>query len=333
MTMPYAFRTDTAFYPPVPQPRAQGMLPVGGGHVIHWQETGPADGLPVLVLHGGPGGRIKPYYRRLLDPARHRGIFFDQRGCGASTPFGSLADNTLPDLIADMEALRQARGLDRWVVVGGSWGSTLALAYAEAHPDRVAGLLVSGVFLADAADRHWWWEGGRAIFPDVFAARDSLLTAAERADPRAAFLARVLHPDPAVHGPAAMVLGHAEAQTLDLYAPPPPDDPAAIDPDDVAATRILAHYDRADHFLAPGQLLANAGRLASIPGEIVAGRSDMCTPPRGAWELAQAWPGARLTIVPAAGHRWNDEALGRAMIAALERLTVSVPVGPPARPG
>lgn len=328
MTMPYAFRADTPFFPPVPRPRQQGMLPVGGGHAIHWQETGPADGVPVLVLHGGPGGRIKPYYRRLLDPARHRGVFFDQRGCGASTPFGALDGNRLPDLVADIEALRQARGIDRWIVVGGSWGSTLALAYAEAHPDSLSGLLVSGVFLGDAADRHWWWEGARTVFPEVFAARDSLLSAAERADPRAAFLARILAPDPAVHGPAAMVLGQAESQTLDLYPPPPPDDPAAIDSAEIAAMRIFAHYDRAGHFLAPGQLLAEAHRLAGIPGEIVAGRSDMCTPPRAAWELAQAWPAARLTIVAAAGHRWNDPALGEAMIAALTRLTeAAAPAG------
>lgn len=321
MTLANVFRTDTAFFPPVPRPRAEGMLAVTGGHVVHWEEAGPADGVPVLVLHGGPGGHIKPYYRRLLDPARHRGVFFDQRGCGRSTPFGSLECNTTADLIADIEALRVARGIARWIVVGGSWGSTLALAYAQAHPQRLLGLLVSGVFLADAADRHWWWEGGRAVFPEVFAARDSLLTEAERTDPRAAFLKRILDPDPAIHGPAATILGHAEAQTLDLHAPPPPDDPDAVDPRDIAATRIFAHFDQADYFLTPGQLLANAGRLALIPGEIVAGRSDMCTPPRAAWELAQAWPGSRLTIVPAAGHRWNDEALGRAVVAALARLT------------
>ena len=321
MTIPDVFRADTAFFPPVPKPRIEGMLPVTGGHSIHWQETGREDGTPVLVLHGGPGGQIKPYYRRLLDPVRHRGVFFDQRGCGRSTPFGSLDSNTTADLVADIEALRVARGIARWIVVGGSWGSTLALAYAQAHAGRLLGLLVSGVFLADAADRHWWWEGGRAVFPEVFAARDSLLTTAERADPRAAFLARILDPDPAINGPAAMALGHAEAQTLDLYAPPPPDDPTAIDPKDIAATRIFAHFEKADYFLAPGQLLANAHRLDAIPGEIGAGRSDMCTPPRAAWELAGAWPGARLTIVPAAGHRWNDEALGRAIVSALGRLS------------
>jgi proline iminopeptidase len=300
------------------------MLPVTGGHVVHWEEIGPENGVPVLVLHGGPGGHIKPYYRRLLDPAQHRGVFFDQRGCGQSTPFGSLDNNTTADLVADIEALREARGIARWIVVGGSWGSTLALAYAQTHQDRLLGLLVSGVFLADAADQHWWWEGGRAVFPEVFAARDSLLTKAERSDPRTAFLARILDPDPAIHGPAAMVLGHSEAQTLDLYAPPPPDDVAAIDPKDIAATRIFAHFDRADYFLARGQLLANAPRLAAVPGEIVAGRSDMCTPPRAAWELASAWPGARLTIVPAAGHRWNDEALGGAVISALQRLSSAI---------
>lgn len=318
------FRADTAFFPPVPAPRASGHLDVGDGHAIWWEETGPADATPVLVLHGGPGGAIRPYYRRLLDPVRHRGVFFDQRGCGKSTPFASLDHNHTQALIADIERLRRARGIARWLVVGGSWGSTLALAYAEAHPDHVTALVVSGVFLARASDLCWWWEGARWVFPEVFAARDAFLPERERGDPRSAFLARILHDDPEVHGPAAQALMFAEGQTLDLWPAPPPDDPRLLDAKLVAGARLLAHFDRADYFLSENQLIRDAGRLAGVPGAVLAGRSDMCTPPRGAYELAQAWPAAKLTIVPAAGHRWNDEMLGRALVSEIGRLTPSV---------
>jgi proline iminopeptidase len=222
---PSLFRLDTPFFPPVPRPRASGWLKVDDRQEIWWEETGPQDGAPVLVLHGGPGGRIKPYYRRLLDPARHRGIFFDQRGCGSSRPFGALDGNDTGSLVEDIEKLRRDRGVDRWTVVGGSWGSALALAYAEAHPEAVSGLLVSGVFLCRDEDLAWWWHGARRVFPEVYAARDAFLEPAERADPRRAFQRRILDPDPAIHKPAAAVLGHAEGQTLDLLAPAPPDDP------------------------------------------------------------------------------------------------------------
>lgn len=320
MTTPWPYRADTAFHPPVPHPRASGHLQVAPGHRIWWEETGPAEGVPILILHGGPGGQIKPYYRRLTDPGLHRAIFFDQRGCGRSEPFGTLDDNDTHSLVADIEALREARNVDRWIVLGGSWGSTLALAYAQAHPDRVTGLAVTGVFLARAVDSWWWWEGGRWLFPEVYAARDALLTPGERANPRAAFLARILDPDPAVHRPAAALLAAAEGQTLFLMAPPPPDDPHVIDDATVAAMRIFAHYDRQDYFLAENQLLDGAAALADIPGLIIAGRADGCTPPRGAWELAERWPSARLRIVPAAGHAWNDEALAAILVPELAQL-------------
>lgn len=319
--MPYVYRADTALARPVPKPADSGLLKVSGGHSIWWEETGPSDGVPVLVIHGGPGGYIKPYYRRLLDPARHRGLFFDQRGCGRSEPAGTFAGNTTADLISDIEALRVARGVERWIVMGGSWGSTLALAYAQAHPDRVAALLVSGVFLARQEDQDWWWRGVESVFPDVVEARDSLLSAEEKSDPRAAFLKRVLDPDPEIHRPAAAVLGAAEGQTLDLWPSAPPEDPELVTDAEVVSMRLFAHYDVNDYFLAENQLLRDAHRLAGVPGAIVAGRSDMCTPPKGAWDLSKAWPEGRLTIVAAAGHRWNDEILGRVVVNELARLT------------
>jgi len=316
------FRADTAFHPFVPRPRESGWLAVGDGHEIWWEETGPADGAPVLVLHGGPGGQIKPYYKRLLDPQRHRGIFFEQRGCGRSRPFGALDGNTTWDSVADIEKLRQARGVEHWTVVGGSWGSALALAYAQTHPTRVAALVVSGVFLCRREDLWWWWEGGRFVFPEVYAARDGFLPESERNDPRAAFRKRVLDPDPAIHLPAATLLGRAEGQILDLWPPPPPEDPEAIDANDAVYGRILAWYDAHDFFFRENQLIENVATLSGIPGAIIAGRSDMCTPVKGAWDLAQAWPDARLTVVAAAGHRWSDETLGRVVVSEIARLSV-----------
>lgn len=219
--MKWPLRQDTIFFPPVANPRACGHLDVGEGHQVWWELTGNPAGVPVVVVHGGPGGSIRPYYRRLIDPDRQQGVFFDQRGCGMSLPAGALDHNTTPDLVADMERLRAHLGFERWIVLGGSWGSTLALAYAEAHPERVAGLVVSGVYLARAFDVWWWWQGGGHVFPEVFAARDAWLPEAERSDPRNAFVRRILDPDPAIHRPAAHILGMAESQTLDLWPAAP----------------------------------------------------------------------------------------------------------------
>jgi len=319
--MNWPLRQDTAFFPPVAAPRVSGHLDCGDGHQIWWELTGDPAGVPVVVVHGGPGGAIRPYYRRLIDPDRQQGVFFDQRGCGQSLPAGALDRNTTPDLVTDMERLRAHLGFARWIVLGGSWGSTLALAYAQAHPERVAGLVVSGVYLARAFDQWWWWHGAGHVFPEVFAARDAWLPASERSDPRGAFLRRIRDPDPAIHREAAHVLMMAEGQTLDLWPVAPGEDFAEITDGAVRSARIFAHYEAHDYFLAPDQLLRNAARLAGIPGAIIAGRSDMCTPPQSAWDLAQAWSDARLHIVPVAGHRWNDEQLCRPIIAELARLT------------
>lgn len=215
--MNWPLRRDTAFFPPVAAPRVSGHLDCGDGHQIWWELTGDPAGVPVVVVHGGPGGAIRPYYRRLIDPDRQQGVFFDQRGCGQSLPAGALDRNTTPDLVTDMERLRAHLGFARWIVLGGSWGSTLALAYAQAHPERVAGLVVSGVYLARAFDQWWWWHGAGHVFPEVFAARDAWLPASERSDPRGAFLRRIRDPDPAIHREAAHVLMMAEGQTLDLW--------------------------------------------------------------------------------------------------------------------
>lgn len=312
-------RLDSPFHPWV-DPHTVHRLAVGNGHELHVEEVGPVDGAPVLVLHGGPGGAIKPSYRRLLDPQRHRGVLFEQRGCGRSTPFASLTANTTADLVADCEAIRRHLGIERWTVLGGSWGSTLALAYAEAHPERVHALVVTGVFLAREIDRWWWWEGVRFVYPEVWAGLRAHVDPDERDDVRAAFLRRLLDADDAEATEAAVLLGSAEALTLDVW---PDETEPDLRPEGLArwlgSMRVFAHYERHDHFLTEGQLLDHAARLRGIPGRIIAGRFDACTPPLGAFELAQAW-GAPLQVVPNAGHRWIDPLLGRAVVAALSEV-------------
>ena len=314
-------RLDTALFPPVRAPRSSGKLRLDDRHTMHWEEIGNSAGIPVVVLHGGPGGQIKPYYRRLIDPTRLRAVFFDQRGCGQSTPHGELLGNDTQTLISDIEALRRHLGIDKWIVLGGSWGSTLAIAYAESHPDRCAGLILTGVFLARKADQAWWWRDVRTVYPDVWDGLVNALPIAERADVRAAYLRRIMSPDPEIHKPAAISLLLYEAQTLDVWPNMEFIEKLEADPATVASARILAHYDSHGFFLQEDQLVRNSDRLSNIPGAIIAGRFDMCTPPIGAWDLHVAWPKATFEIVPCAGHRWSDELIGRAVVSALERLS------------
>lgn len=314
------WRTDTPFHPPVHEARESGRLDVGEGHTIWWEETGPETGCPVLVLHGGPGGSIKPDYRRLLDPRRHRGVYFDQRGCGRSTPAGSIEANDTFRLVSDIERLRQHRGISRWVVVGGSWGSTLALAYAQSHPEVVSGLVVSGVLLARPSDLDWWWNGVRQVFPDVVDARNAILTPEERTDARSAILSRILDQDGETRREASAALMYSELQTLDLAPTPAPSITSEIAESVVTYARVFAHYERNGYFIEDGRLLRDAARLKNVPGYIIAGRSDMCTPPAGAYDLHQAWPSSRLQIVAGAGHRWTDATLGLALVPAIAEI-------------
>ncbi|HEV2364680.1 MAG TPA: prolyl aminopeptidase [Caulobacteraceae bacterium] len=312
-------RRDTAFFPPI-RPYAQGHLRVDDIHRIYWEEAGAADGVPLVVLHGGPGGGIRPYHTRIFDPRRVRAIVYDQRGCGRSTPFAELARNTTQLLIEDLEALRRDRGIERWIVVGSSWGSALGLAYVEAHPQSCLGAIFFGVIMERRADLWWWWEGVRFVFPEVWEAFRDHLPPEERDDLRSNYVRRVLDPDPAVHGPAALAWLRYEAQTLDVW----PDDAfiAGYEANEavIGAARVFAHYDRHDFFLTESELLEGARRLGAVPGILINGRFDMCTPPRAAWELHQAWPGSEFIVAPAAGHRWTDEILAHEVVRALDRL-------------
>lgn len=308
----------SALYPPI-TPYASGMLETAGVHRIYWETSGNPDGIPVLFLHGGPGSGTSPNHRRFFDPARYRIVLFDQRGCGHSTPHGELADNTTPHLIADMEVLRIELGIDRWLLFGGSWGSTLALAYAETHPGRCSGLVLRGIFLCRKSEIDWFLYGIRAFFPEAQRKLAQFIPVGERGDLLGAYHRRLLDPDPAIHQPAAHEWATFESSCSTLL--PSPELVAAFCSDKTALSlaRIEAHYFMNDIFLPEDSLLANVGRLRLIPAVIVQGRYDAVCPIVTADELARAWPEAHYVIVPDAGHSAFEPAIARELVAACGR--------------
>lgn len=317
--MPPPFRTDTAFHPPVFEPRESGWLAVGDGHALYWEEVGPADGTPVLVLHGGPGGATRGTHRRLLDPTKHRGILFHQRGAGQSRFEDLLRANTAEHLVADIERIRIARGVEKWTVIGGSWGATLALLYAQMHPERTVSLVVTGVFLGRPIDFDWFWNDVRHIYPDVIDARNAWLPEGS-GTPREAFRRLILGDDLTLAREAAAMVARAEAQIVTTMPSGFAEDPAIIEDSVYRSAQILSHFDANDYFVGPNKLLGGIGRLHGIPGAIIVGRADLCTPPGGAYDLHKAWPGSALTIVPNAGHKWGDEMLGWVLVPAIARM-------------
>lgn len=308
----------TPLYPPI-TPYASGMLDTGNIHRLYWETSGSPDGIPVLFVHGGPGSGTSPTQRRFFDPSRYRIVLFDQRGCGRSTPHGELADNTTPHLIADMEALRRELGIERWLVFGGSWGSTLALAYAEAHPDRCSGLVLRGIFLCRKSEIDWFLDGIRAFFPEAQRQLAEFIPKSERGDLLAAYHRRLLDPDPAVHQPAAHRWATFEASCSTLR--PNPELIAAFGSDKTALSlsRIEAHYFVNNIFLPDNSLLANIDRIRAIPAIIVQGRYDAVCPIVSADELARAWPEARYVIVPDAGHSAFEPDVCRELVAACDQ--------------
>jgi proline iminopeptidase len=300
-------------------PFETGYMPVSAGHVMYWEQVGHPRGQPVLFLHGGPGAGAGAVHRRFFDPSFWRVIIFDQRGAGRSRPLGSLVANTTQDLVDDIEQLRRHLRLDRWLLFGGSWGSTLALAYAQAHPDRVAGLVLRGVFLGRQIEVDWFLHGLQAIFPDAHAQFVQFLPEAERGDILGAYLRRLTDPDPAVHMSAARAWSVYEGSCSTLL--PSPDTVASFAQDRTALglARIEAHYFAHNLFLLPEGLLGRMDRIGHLPAEIVQGRYDMVCPMRTAFELAAAWPSARLTIIPDAGHSALEPGIRRSLVAAVER--------------
>lgn len=298
---------------------ASGYLPVSGIHRLYWESAGAPQGEPVVFVHGGPGGGCSPWNRRLFHPDFWRVILFDQRGCGRSTPFASLHENTTADLIADMERLRVHLGVERWLVFGGSWGSTLALAYAQAHPDRVTGLVLRGVFLASRPELQWFYGGGAGrFFPAAWQAFSEHVPAEERADLITAYYRRLCSHDQAEVAEAALAWTRWEMACSRLE---PNLDPSGVDVRfALALARIETHYFVHDAWLRPGQLLDGVARIKHLPCHIVQGRYDMVCPPVNAWHLAQRWPRARLHILTHAGHSALEPAILGGLIAATEAL-------------
>jgi proline iminopeptidase len=315
-------------YPPI-EPYATGMLDVGDGQQIYWEECGNSSGKPVVFLHGGPGGGIQPKVRRLFDPARYRIVLFDQRGCGQSRPHASawgvdLSANTTWHLVADIERLREDRRIPRWQVFGGSWGSALALAYAEQHPDRVTELVLRGIFTLRRSELDFYYNGGAGqLFPERYETFLAPLGGRSFAgDTIAAYHELLFDRDPAVHEPAGVAWSSWEAATITLEQ----DDSLIAEFSDpifaLAFARIENHYFFHRGWFSEGQLIANAGRLAGIPGVIVQGRYDLATPAVTAYELHQAWPQADFKIAPVAGHAFSEPGILDALVAATDRFAL-----------
>jgi proline iminopeptidase len=311
------------FYPEL-EPYDSGLLDVGDGQSIYWEASGNPAGKPAVFLHGGPGGHTNPNHRRVFDPQKYRIVLFDQRGAGRSEPHASepgtdLSTNTTWHLVDDLELLREYLRIDRWLVFGGSWGSTLAIAYAETHPERVTELVLRGVFTLRKSELDWFYEGGaEAIFPDRWEDFIAPVPLENRSMLIQAY-SKLLHdPDPAIHVPAAVAWSTWEASTLTLL---PRSDVVQAFSDPryaVAFARIENHYFVNRGFFDEGQLIRDAGRLASIPGVIVQGRYDMCTPAVTAWDLHRAWPEAEFVMVPDAGHSFDEPGILDALVRATD---------------
>jgi proline iminopeptidase len=306
-------------FPPI-EPYATGTLAVDARHTLYWEQSGNPQGLPVVFLHGGPGAGATPTHRRFFDPASYRIIIFDQRGAGRSTPLGELIDNTTGHLVSDIEALRSYFAIDRWIVFGGSWGSTLALNYAVSYPARCRALILRGIFLCRQPEIDWFLYGIRQVFPEAWRSFAAPIPEDERGDLLSAYYRRLTDPDPAVHLPAARSWSIYEGACSTLL--PSADSVAAFGEDRMALglARIEAHYFRHE-IVAPGNDLVNAiGRIRAIPATIVQGRYDMVCPIVTADELARAWPEAEYAVVPDAGHSAMEPGIRAQLVAATERM-------------
>jgi proline iminopeptidase len=313
--------TATSLFAPL-EPRRHGMLAVDALHTLYWEECGNPDGVPVLFLHGGPGAGLSPQHRRFFDPDHYRVILFDQRGAGKSTPHGEWRANTTPLLILDIERLRKQFGIAQWLVFGGSWGATLALAYGEAHPERCLGFILRGIFLCTRAEVGWFIDGVRWFYPELHAEFASLIPPAERHDLLAAYARRMLNDDPGLFWPAVRSWSRFEGRRVYLLPQPEPAptlDAAASDAFDLALARLEAHYMVNGAFLDEDQLIAQIKRISHLPAVIVQGRYDMICPPQAAQRLHDAWPGSRLQMVADAGHGALEVGIAQALVAATEQ--------------
>jgi proline iminopeptidase len=308
-------------------PLTSVMLPVGDGHEVYVESVGCARGIPAVYLHGGPGSGCQPDHRRLFDPERFHTVLFDQRGAGRSRPKGSREANTLPHLIADMELIREKFALERWMVVGGSWGATLALAYAEAHPERLLGLAIRATFLGTAREvEAAFCETLPRFYPGLSEDFLGILNEDERKQPLQSYWQRILVSDPDIHGPAARAW-HDTERILSEHAPAR----TRLDPAPQRSSGALpstpfmeAHYFQNDSFMRPGQLLDDAWKLAGIPGIIVQGRYDLLCPPATSQTLSQRWRDAEVRIVEGAGHSLYDPGIRDAVMRSIADLAAKV---------
>jgi proline iminopeptidase len=307
-------------YPPV-EPLRSGLLRVSDLHEVYYEESGNPAGKPVVFLHGGPGGGTKPDYRRLFDAKAYRIVLFDQRGCGRSRPHAELRENTTWDLVADMERIRTHLGIARWQVFGGSWGSTLALAYAQTHPERVSELILRGIFLIRPQELAWFYQDGCSrMYPDAWEKFLAPIPEAERGDLMSAYHKRLTHEDENIRLAAARAWSVWEGSTLHFKPDPDRVQDFGTSAFALAFARIECHYFvNKGFFDERSAILANVHRFRHIPGVIVQGRYDVVCPPSTAWDLHRAWPEAAFHLIQDAGHAYDEPGILDALVAATDR--------------
>lgn len=308
------------------EPYRVGMLKVSPIHTLYWEESGNPDGIPAVFVHGGPGGGTEPAHRRFFDPARYRIILYDQRGCGKSMPHAELRENTTQDLVDDLERIRDMLGVERWLVFGGSWGSTLALAYAEAHPTRCLALVLRGIFLLRDQEIDWFYQGGCSwLFPDYWEDYLAPIPAEERHDMVAAYYRRLTSDDDAVRIAAAKAWSIWEARTSKLLNVEELTRKYGEDHFAEAFARIECHYFIHRGFFArKNQLLVDAHRLHGVPGAIIQGRYDVVCPMSSAWALHKAWPEAQLHVIADAGHSAFEPGILAALVSVTDAFAHSL---------
>jgi proline iminopeptidase len=307
--------TPPSLFPPI-LPNRHGMLAVDALHTVYWEEVGNPNGIPVIFLHGGPGAGLSPQHRRFFDPSAYRVILFDQRGAGKSTPLGEWRNNTTQLLIEDIERLRTMFGIERWLVFGGSWGSTLALAYGQAHPERCLGFVLRGIFLCTPAEIDFFLYGVQWFYPELYDAFIAPIPLEERGDLLKAYTTRLLCDDPEKFWPAARAWSRFEGRRVFLL---PQEEESSSDTLDLGVGRLEAHYMANGAFLEDDQLIRNMDRIAHLPAVIVQGRYDVICPPLAAYRLQQAWPGSRMRMIPDAGHGALETGIARALVGATEQ--------------
>jgi proline iminopeptidase len=307
-----------SLYPPI-QPYNSFELAVDAIHTLYVEECGTAKGLPVVFLHGGPGAGCEAFHRQFFDPEKYRIVLFDQRGCGRSTPHAELQDNTTQTLIADIEMIRERLAIDKWVVFGGSWGATLGLAYAQAHPQRVLGLILRGIFLCRQREIDWFYqEGASRIFPDIWEKYLEPIPPEEHHDLVSAYYQRLTSEDEFTRMQAAKAWSLWEGRTATLVSSQKVLEHFGSAHTALSLARIECHYFMHKSFLRENQLLEDIHELADIPGVIVQGRYDIICPMESAWQLHQAWPGSILQIIPDAGHSATEAGIVNALVKATD---------------